>query len=79
LLGRLTQNKGKHMSAQMTPLKNGPLKVEGEFSLNDSAGKPFTLTAGKAVFLCRCGLSSKKPFCDGSHSKQGFDSDVVAT
>lgn len=66
------------MSAQMTPLKNGPLKVEGDFSLNDSAGKPFTLEPGKAAFLCRCGLSSKKPFCDGSHSKQGFASEVVA-
>jgi CDGSH-type Zn-finger protein len=66
------------MSNTITALKNGPLKVEGEISLNDSSGKSFSTPAGKAVFLCRCGLSANKPFCDGSHSKQGFVSEVIA-
>ncbi len=66
------------MSTQFTPLKNGPLKVEGDFQIKDSAGKVFPTTAGKAAFLCRCGLSANKPFCDGAHSKQGFVSEVTA-
>jgi CDGSH-type Zn-finger protein len=66
------------MSTNITAIKNGPLKVEGELQLFDSAGKPFSTPAGKATFLCRCGLSINKPFCDGSHSKQGFASEIAA-
>jgi CDGSH-type Zn-finger protein len=66
------------MSTKMTSLKNGPLKVEGEFQVCDSAGKAYPSTEGKPVFLCRCGLSSNKPFCDGTHNKQGFASEVAA-
>ncbi len=65
------------MSSKLTPIKNGPLKIEGEFELCDSAGKAFTTEAGKAVFLCRCGQSAKKPFCDGQHRAAEFASDVV--
>jgi CDGSH-type Zn-finger protein len=67
------------MSTQISVLKNGPLKIEGDIAMNDSAGKSMTTTAGKAVFLCRCGLSANKPFCDGQHSKQGFVSDVASS
>jgi CDGSH-type Zn-finger protein len=66
------------MTAKLTPIKNGPMKLEGEFEVCDSAGKAFTGEAGKAVFLCRCGLSANKPFCDGKHRAAAFDSEVVA-
>jgi len=66
------------MSTQATILKNGPIKVDGDFQVNDGSGASFNLTAGKPVFLCRCGLSANKPFCDGTHSKQGFESEVKA-
>ena len=66
------------MSTQVSVLKNGPLKVDGDLVINDSAGKAYPASAGKPVFLCRCGLSANKPFCDGSHAKQGFASEVVA-
>lgn len=66
------------MSAKLSPLKNGPLKVEGDFTICDSAGKAFATEAGKAVFLCRCGLSSNKPFCDGKHKAAEFASEVIA-
>lgn len=66
------------MSVTATFIKNGPLKVEGEFKLVDSSGTTFNLPEGKTAFLCRCGHSSNKPFCDGQHAKQEFESDVKA-
>ena len=66
------------MSAKLTPLKNGPLKLEGDFEVCDSAGKAFASEAGKAVFLCRCGQSANKPFCDGKHRAAEFASEVFA-
>jgi CDGSH-type Zn-finger protein len=55
---------------------NGPLVVEGPFTLYDSAGNAFTLNPDKpAIALCRCGQSSRRPFCDGTHKTCGFLSD----
>ncbi len=55
---------------------NGPLLVEGPFTLTDSEGNEFALNAEKpAIALCRCGTSGNRPFCDGSHKSCGFDSD----
>ena len=52
---------------------NGPLVVEGPFTLVDAAGTTFTIPADKpAVALCRCGQSANKPFCDGSHKGCNF-------
>jgi CDGSH-type Zn-finger protein len=55
---------------KITATKNGPYKVEGAIDLlyeNTNVG-----TNKPTVYLCRCGASSKKPFCDGTHSKIGF-------
>jgi len=49
---------------------NGPYYVAGPIELRDSDGKVHA-SEGK-VWLCRCGASTKKPFCDGTHSKIGF-------
>lgn len=52
---------------------NGPLLVEGQVTICDAAGNPFPINKDKpAIALCRCGQSSKKPFCDGSHNRCGF-------
>ena len=52
---------------------NGPYLVSGPIDLTDADGNPVS-TEGKAtVALCRCGGSVSKPFCDGTHSKIGFD------
>ncbi|MCS1351563.1 CDGSH iron-sulfur domain-containing protein [Mechercharimyces sp. CAU 1602] len=49
----------------------GPLLVKGEVELIDADGNAFTT---KKVFaLCRCGLSQKKPFCDGAHAGEFED------
>ena len=58
-------------TVKVTALKNGPYKVEGAIDLVYD-GAPVA-TPGAATFLCRCGASSKKPFCDGTHSKIGFE------
>ena len=54
--------------------ENGPYKVTGPITLIDADGNEFELPDdGKPVALCRCGGSTTKPFCDGTHSKVGFD------
>jgi CDGSH-type Zn-finger protein len=53
---------------------NGPLLVTGSIDLVDPDGNAVNIAAGKTtVALCRCGQSSTKPFCDGTHGKVGFD------
>lgn len=60
---------------QIKVMDNGPLRVTGEIELIDVDGNRFET---KQIFsLCRCGLSLKKPFCDGTH-KGSFDSCVRA-
>ena len=54
---------------------NGPLIVDGEFKLVDENGNEFE-PIKKA--LCRCGGSVTKPYCDGTHSKIGFQGAMAA-
>lgn len=51
---------------------NGPYLVEGPFRLIDADGNEYLLEAGKKYNLCRCGASTRKPFCDATHTKIGF-------
>ena len=62
------------MPVKITPLNNGPLRIEGEFEIRDAQGNPFGLAGRTAISLCRCGHSANKPFCDGSHARMGFQS-----
>ena len=55
---------------KFTPLPNGPLKVSGAHEVTSGTGKAHA--RGETAFLCRCGQSAKKPFCDGSHRAAGF-------
>ena len=48
---------------------NGPYLIEGDFTLTDMQGNPIPIVKRA---LCRCGGSTMKPFCDGTHSKIGF-------
>ncbi|MDZ4844878.1 MAG: (4Fe-4S)-binding protein [Chitinophagales bacterium] len=50
--------------------KNGPLLVYGNICIKDSEGKE--TRQNKVTALCRCGGSSNKPFCDGTHKKIEF-------
>jgi CDGSH-type Zn-finger protein len=60
---------------QIKVMDNGSLRITGDVELIDMEGNKFDT---KPTFsLCRCGLSEKKPFCDGSH-KGKFQSVVRA-
>lgn len=63
---------------KITVRNNGPLRVEGDFSIVDMEGTEFGLGGRTALSLCRCGHSENKPFCDGTHKKVNFDSQVTA-
>ena len=54
--------------------KNGPIFIKGPMKFVNSAGEE-TLMEKQNIALCRCGHSSDKPFCDGTHSDKGFEAD----
>ena len=62
------------MPAKTTIFNNGPIRIEGEFTIVDMEGKEFGLAGRTMISLCRCGHSENKPFCDGSHKRVGFES-----
>lgn len=62
--------------AKVTVQKDGPYMIEGA-DIVDWNGAPYPHGQG-AVALCRCGASKKKPFCDGTHTKIGFNASESA-
>lgn len=54
----------------VTPLKNGPVLLAGNIEVCSGTGR--TVNRAQKVALCRCGGSSNKPYCDGTHNKIGF-------
>ena len=63
------------MAATKITIRNdGSIRVEGDFEIADQDGKVFGLAGRNKIGLCRCGHSENKPFCDGSHRRQGFES-----
>jgi len=66
---------------KITVRPNGSLRVEapeGTVELVDANGNQYDLTGKAAFSLCRCGGSVNKPFCDGTHSKIGFQAAELA-
>ena len=57
---------------------SGPYWVSGNFVVADADGNEFTVEDDDA-YLCRCGQSDNKPFCDGSHNSAGFDNECRLT
>jgi CDGSH-type Zn-finger protein len=51
---------------------NGSYLVSGPVRLVDADGNEFDLQGKTRFSLCRCGGSTRKPFCDGTHTKIGF-------
>ncbi len=63
---------------KITVKNNGSVRIEGDFMICDQDGREFGLGGRTAISLCRCGHSENKPFCDGSHKRVGFQSEVQA-
>ena len=61
--------RGGSGTATLTSQANGPLRVEGPATIASTDGRTST---GDPILLCRCGGSSTKPFCDGTHKRNGF-------
>jgi CDGSH-type Zn-finger protein/uncharacterized Fe-S cluster protein YjdI len=57
----------------LEPQVNGPLKIVGNLEIVSGTGR--TVNRVKQVFLCRCGQSQNKPYCDNSHKTAGFLAD----
>lgn len=69
------------MALEIVARKNGPYLVTGDLrqlELRDGDGNLYDLGDQSRVFLCRCGGSTTKPFCDGTHSKLGFQAAEAA-
>jgi CDGSH-type Zn-finger protein len=67
------------MATKITVKNNGSLRIEGDIEIYDDSGNKYDLAGRTVIGLCRCGQSNNKPFCDGSHARCGFESQVVAT
>jgi CDGSH-type Zn-finger protein len=65
------------MAVTVKGLKNGPLEISGGVTILDHSGKEYA-DIGEPVYLCRCGQSKSKPYCDGSHTRVGFKSEETA-
>ena len=66
------------MATKTVIRNNGPIRLEGDFTIEDQNGNTFGLAGRTVISLCRCGHSANKPFCDGSHGRQGFQSECEA-
>jgi CDGSH iron-sulfur domain-containing protein 3 len=66
------------MTVRIKIRENGPYKVEGPIEIVDHEGNAVEVPTGDVAVLCRCGGSSTKPFCDGTHSKTGFHGAIRA-
>ena len=58
----------------VTPMPNGPLSLSGPLEICTGNGR--TVDRVTKARLCRCGGSNTKPYCDGTHARIGFRSDV---
>jgi uncharacterized Fe-S cluster protein YjdI len=58
-------------STNVELMKNGPLLIEGEIKLTQADGS--VILKNKKTAFCRCGASSRIPYCDGSHTSAGFE------
>ena len=54
----------------VAPAPNGPLAVTGNLEVISGTGR--TIRKATQLYLCRCGASERKPYCDGSHARVGF-------
>lgn len=59
-----------HKKNKIVPFENGPIHIVGDLVLKNSDG--FIIEKTDELYLCRCGMSNNKPYCDGQHKEHGF-------
>ena len=69
---KTVESAAEEPALRITPTADGPLAIKGEAEIVSADGQ--TCYSGNRMYLCRCGASQNKPFCDGSHSTVGFNS-----
>jgi CDGSH-type Zn-finger protein len=62
-------------TVHLRSLPDGPYEVSGPLQVHDRDGAPVD-PPGETIYLCRCGRSANKPFCDGSHARTGWKEDA---
>lgn len=67
----VAENRTSDKSVKIDVIKGGPLLVKGEVIIKGPDGEE--IKKPKVAYFCRCGNSSRMPFCDGTHRKIGFD------
>jgi CDGSH-type Zn-finger protein len=64
--------------ATIRVLPNGPYRITGPVKVTDPQGNEIAIDEGRTVSVCRCGSSANKPYCDGTHSRIGFQASESA-
>lgn len=59
------QEQGQNIKSRFDFIPDGPVRVSGPFELKDAQGNK--IETAREIYLCTCGNSANKPFCDGSH------------
>ncbi|MFO1429048.1 MAG: CDGSH iron-sulfur domain-containing protein [Candidatus Competibacteraceae bacterium] len=70
---KMVESAEEEHTLRITPAADGPLAVKGKAEIVSADSQ--TCYRGNRMYLCRCGASQNKPFCDGSHATVGFHSD----
>jgi CDGSH-type Zn-finger protein len=63
---------GRDGALAVDPQPDGPLRLTGNLEITSGTGR--VVARVTSTYLCRCGGSAKKPFCDGTHARIGFRS-----
>ncbi|MDD2197240.1 MAG: CDGSH iron-sulfur domain-containing protein [Bacteroidales bacterium] len=64
----MQNNNTENNYTQVKINKGGPIKVTGKFKISGTDGSRIDKENQNEVYLCACGKSKRKPFCDGAHN-----------
>ena len=77
-LRQISRKEKNRAAVIIKTVKNGPLEIWGGAKAVDNAGKEYPESGSEPLYLCRCGHSRTKPFCDNSCDEVGFKAEETA-